>query len=146
MFGTQVFFLSTLKVEVFTNFTILRKLMHTKVSKLMKAQSWRFDLTRKLTFTAQKMKFFIKDFLSKCNQIHSFLRIWSHLRKKSLMENFIFCAVCAFYFEILQISQKNACVEVSFLKQLQVVRKALLMRNTTLKVPWPPKSSCERRI
>ena len=40
-----------------------------------------------------KMKFFIIDFLSKCDQIRSFLRIWSHLLKKSLMENFIFCAV-----------------------------------------------------
>ena len=34
------------------------------------------------------MKFSIKDFFSKCDQIHSFLRIWSHLLKKSLMENF----------------------------------------------------------
>ena len=33
--------------------------------------------------TAQKMKFSIKDFFSKCDQIHSFLRIWSHLLKKS---------------------------------------------------------------
>ena len=41
--------------------------------------------------TAQKMKFFIKDFFSKCDQIRSVLRIWSHLLKKSLMENFIFC-------------------------------------------------------
>ena len=40
-----------------------------------------------------KMKFFIKDFISKCDQIHRFLRIWSHLLKKSLMKNFIFCAV-----------------------------------------------------
>ena len=39
------------------------------------------------------MKFPIKDFLSKCDQSRSFLRIWSHLLKKSLMENFIFCAV-----------------------------------------------------
>ena len=39
------------------------------------------------------MKFSIKDFFSKCDQICSFLRIWSHLMKKSLMENFIFCAV-----------------------------------------------------
>ena len=31
--------------------------------------------------------------LPKCDQIRSFLRIWSHLLKKSLMENFIFCAV-----------------------------------------------------
>ena len=39
------------------------------------------------------MKFCIKDFFSKCDQIHSFLRIWSHLLKKSFMENVIFCAV-----------------------------------------------------
>ena len=43
--------------------------------------------------TAQKMKFSIKDFFSKCDQTHRNLRIWSHLLKKSLMENFIFCAV-----------------------------------------------------
>ena len=39
------------------------------------------------------MKFSIKEFFSKCDQIRSFLRIWSHLLKKSLMENFFFCAV-----------------------------------------------------
>ena len=43
--------------------------------------------------TTQKMKFSIKDFFSKCKEICSFLRIWSHLLKKSLMENFIFSAV-----------------------------------------------------
>ena len=43
-------------------------------------------------FIAQKMKFSIKDFFSKCG-FSRFLRIWSHLLKKSLMENFIFCAV-----------------------------------------------------
>ena len=43
--------------------------------------------------TAQKMKFSIKDFFSKCEQIRRKLRICSHLLKKSLMENFIFCAV-----------------------------------------------------
>ena len=36
--------------------------------------------------TAQKMRFSIKDFLSK-------LRIWSHLIRKSSMENFIFWAL-----------------------------------------------------
>ena len=39
------------------------------------------------------MKFPIKDFLSKYDQIRKFLRIRSHLLKKSLMKNFIFCAV-----------------------------------------------------
>ena len=43
--------------------------------------------------TAQKINFFIKGFFSKFDQIRSFLRIWSHFLKKSLMENFIFCAV-----------------------------------------------------
>ena len=38
------------------------------------------------------MKFSIKYFFSKCDQIRSFLRIWLHLLKKSLMKNFIFCA------------------------------------------------------
>ena len=37
---------------------------------------------------AQKMKFSIKDFCSKCDQIRSFLLIWSHLLKKFLMEDF----------------------------------------------------------
>ena len=31
----------------------------------------------------KKMNFSIKDFLSKCDQIHRKLRIWSHLVKKS---------------------------------------------------------------
>ena len=43
--------------------------------------------------TVQKMKFSMKGFFSKCDQIRSFLRIWSHLLKKSLMENFILWAV-----------------------------------------------------
>ena len=43
--------------------------------------------------TAKKMKFSIKDLFSKFDQIHSFLRIWSHLLKKPLMENFIFSVV-----------------------------------------------------
>ena len=39
------------------------------------------------------MKFSIKDFFSKCEQVRSFLRIWSHLLKKSSVENFIFYVV-----------------------------------------------------
>ena len=39
------------------------------------------------------MKFSIKYFLSKCDQIRSFLPIWSHKLKKPLLENFIFCTV-----------------------------------------------------
>ena len=43
--------------------------------------------------TAQKMKFSITDFLSKCDQIRNFLQIWSHLLKQSLIETSFFCAV-----------------------------------------------------
>ena len=42
--------------------------------------------------TARKMKFSIKDFFSKYDQIRN-LQIWSHLLKKSFIENFIFCVV-----------------------------------------------------
>ena len=40
-----------------------------------------------------KMKFSIKDFFSKSEQICRKLWIWAHLLKKSLIENFVFCAV-----------------------------------------------------
>ena len=48
-----------------------------------------------VNITAQKLKFLIKDFFSKYDQIRRFLRIWSHLLKKSLMENFHF--LCSVY-------------------------------------------------
>ena len=50
--------------------------------------------------TAQKMKFSIKDFFSKCDQIRRKLRIWSHLLKKFLMENFNFCAVWVLFYTL----------------------------------------------
>ena len=51
-----------------------------------------------LLLTAQEMKFTIKDFFSKCDQIRRFLQFWSHLLKKSLMENFIFFIVTILVF------------------------------------------------
>ena len=47
----------------------------------------------------KKMKFYIKDFFSKYEQIRRKLLIWSHLLKKPLMENFVFCAT-SLYFEV----------------------------------------------
>ena len=49
-------------------------------------KQWQID-------TAQKMNFSIKDFFSNYDQIRSFLRISSHLLKKSFVKNFIFCSV-----------------------------------------------------
>ena len=53
-------------------------------------QYWKYITLRSLH---KKVKFSIKDFFNKCDQIRSLLWIWSHLLKKSLMENFILCAV-----------------------------------------------------
>ena len=50
-------------------------------------------LERNVTYTAQKIKFSIQDFFSKCDKIRRKLWIWSHLPKKSLMERLIFWAV-----------------------------------------------------
>ena len=46
-----------------------------------------------LTQHCTKNEAFHKDLFSKCDQIRSFLRIWSHLQKKYLTEDFIFCAM-----------------------------------------------------
>ena len=43
----------------------------------------------------KKMKFSIKDFSCKCDQIRRKLRIWSNFLKKYLMENFFFCVADA---------------------------------------------------
>ena len=51
------------------------------------------------------MKFSVKNFFSKYEQILSFLRLYSYLLKKSLKENLIFCSAtlvllfagCTFY-------------------------------------------------
>ena len=60
---------------------------------------------------AQKMKFFVRDFLSKCGQIRNFLRIWSHFLKKSLIENFIFCAVKYFRNKLLHRRFTNSQIQ-----------------------------------
>ena len=51
------------------------------------------DFTNCLTTNAQQMKFSIKNFFGKCVQNRRKLRIWPPLLKKSLIKNFIFCAV-----------------------------------------------------
>ena len=61
--------------------------------------SWKEHYTRN--------KVSINDFFSKCDQFCRKLRIWSHLLKKSLIENFIFCAVVKKENWYLQNFQKN---------------------------------------
>ena len=51
-----------------------------------------FDV-KDIQHNGQKIKLSIKNLFSKCDQIRTFLRIWSHLLAKFLVKNFIFCAV-----------------------------------------------------
>ena len=53
------------------------------------------------THPSQKIEFSITDFFSEGDQIRRKLRIWSHLLKKSVMENFIFRAVSLTDFDVL---------------------------------------------
>ena len=62
--------------------------------------------------TGQKRSFPFKGFFSKCDQICSFLRIWSHLLKKSLIENLIFCAAHHLQYECL-VTQSRSVFQVS---------------------------------
>ena len=57
--------------------------------------------------TAQKMKFSIKNFFSKCDQIRRKLQILLHLSKKSLMKYFISCAVQHLFVQSRQLKHQN---------------------------------------
>ena len=73
--------------------------------------------TTGIWYNAQKIKFSIKGFFSKFDQIQSFLRICSYLLKKFLMENFIFCAVvCNSYLKLLMnfSSSKTTCILINY--------------------------------
>ena len=73
------------------------KLTLDMVLKLSNRSPWSGITEKEIDFlivrTPQKIKFLIRDFFSKCEQIHSLLGIRSHLLNISLMENFNFCAV-----------------------------------------------------
>ena len=69
--------------------------IHVQCANQVRIGSWVISTHICPQFTPRKMKFSIKDFFSKSDQTRSFLRVWSHLLKKSLMENFSFCAVVA---------------------------------------------------
>ena len=80
--------------------TMLQSFMITERVHLSQSEKyWWLNLEFAEVKTVQKMKFSFNDFFSKCGQIRRRLRIWSHLLKKSLMENFIFCAVSNWIFQ-----------------------------------------------
>ena len=71
--------IQTLKIRHYSQ--ILSYVFDVKTSVFSLHKNWRIYLL------------FTKDLFSKYDQFCSFLRIWSHLLKKYLMENFIFCEV-----------------------------------------------------
>ena len=79
---------------------------------------WTKRISSMTLSAAQKLKSFIKDFISKCDQIHRKLRIQPDLLKKSLTENFIFVqwSQLETWFEV-EVSQKkyNKCRCLLFL-------------------------------
>ena len=77
----------------FSLVTVLYMYLTTVFQKILWIKSEEVDKWRHHFFQCTKMMFSIKNFFSKCHQIRSFLRIWSLLLKKSLTEDFIFCAV-----------------------------------------------------
>ena len=89
-------------------------LSHEKIAPFpqgLKIMEWKTELNdRIIIHTTQKMTFSIKDFFSKYDKTHSFLRILSYLLRKSLMENFIFCAVTVTEYGI-SIYQKTGIIK-----------------------------------
>ena len=76
------------------------RFLRTRISETLLGFS-NIHLLDSILGTAPKMKFSIKDFFSKYDQIRRFLQICSHLLKKPLMENFIFCAVRQPFYKLM---------------------------------------------
>ena len=87
--------------------------------------------------TAQKMQFSITDFFSKCDQIRRKLQILSHLLKKSVMENFFFCAVILLLAILSVVKKKLKIIWLSAVQNIKIqflklVRNLLLERLKVL--------------
>ena len=83
------------------------------------------------------MKFSLKGFFSKCDQICSFLRIWSLLLKKSLVKNFIFCAVLTVDLDNLSMLSKSflhECFHVAFYRANVSIWELLHMSFTIFNI------------
>ena len=86
---TSMYWLCCLRTKFFRNLWIIFSQVKLKTLCFIVWDSCK----QQCPSTAQKLKFSIMDFFSKYDQIRKKLRIWSHLLKKSVMENFIFYTV-----------------------------------------------------
>ena len=90
-------------IQLETNFPFLAKDITSDVNLHMISET---EIDKSFPLHSTINEFSIKDFFSKCDQIRSFLRIiWSHLLKKTLMENFIFCKVSKLHIAYLELKQ-----------------------------------------
>ena len=71
--------------------------------------------------TAEKMKLSIKDFFSKSDQILRKLQTGTHLLKKSLMENFLLCAVM--YYHLFELFDQFLCFDNSEMMKKAIMKK-----------------------
>ena len=78
------------------------------------------------------MKFSIEDFFSKHDRIRRFLRIWSHLQKKSLTENLIFRAVTLKHY--LRCLSECFFIEQLFLLFFKDYNSLLMLQSSQFKV------------
>ena len=104
------------KFDKVFKFTYITPPSRKKVNRLMIidiSNSFLPNINKKLlilkrSFTAQKMKLSITNFFTKGDRIRRKIWIWSHLLKKSLMENFVFCALLGKSLsELLEITQRE---------------------------------------
>ena len=79
------------------------------------------------------MRFSIKEFFSKCDQICKKLWISSHLLKKILMDNFIFCAVVPSTSYIISIDRVQYFRRDNFWSFLLHLRVHLYSQKVTAK-------------
>ena len=82
-------------------------------------------LTTEKDCNAQKIKFSIKDFFIKCVKIYNFLRILSHLLKKSLMESISFRAVIKVTQWLRKMPSKSKVNQISFGKHANTISISL---------------------
>ena len=112
----------TLFSATLLNFLVQHYLLTTTLQQLLN-HSIKIQTQPRGYVTAQKIKFSVNDFFSKCEQVRSFLRICSHLLKKSLTEHFIFlCSV--FRKKLSQISFKNSS-KSGFFSTLQTSKNTI---------------------
>ena len=83
------------------------------------------------------MKFSIKGFSSKCDQIRRNLRICQHLLEKSLMENFIFCAVPVLSDALMKKKHLHQIIRSHTTSNEKIPMMQLHAINTTLSNLYP---------